>query len=400
MPADKNILIGVTGGIAAYKSAQLVRELKKRGANVRVMMTDAAQRFVAPLTFETLSENKVALDLFGDDNTSPTTHIEWARWPDLIVICPATANTIAKIANGFADNIVTTTVLATTDKVLLCPAMNVEMFNNALFQRNVATLKSHGYYFINPGEGELACGEVGKGRLPEPEEIVAEISRLLYSKADFAGKKLLVTAGPTHEAIDPVRYITNRSSGKMGYALAGEAARRGADTILISGPTHLPDPENVQVVKVKTAAEMAAEVKARFDQQDILIMAAAVADYRPRHFAEHKLKKSAAGLTLELEPTEDILSAMSLQKARQFIVGFALETENEVANAIDKLERKNCDLIILNNPLEKGAGFEVDTNRITLIDRKKNQQELGLMSKRAAAEKILDAIKAGLLENE
>jgi len=333
MPADKNILIGVTGGIAAYKSAQLVRELKKRGANVRVMMTDAAQRFVAPLTFETLSENKVALDLFGDDNTSPTTHIEWARWPDLIVICPATANTIAKIANGFADNIVTTTVLATTDKVLLCPAMNVEMFNNALFQRNVATLKSHGYYFINPGEGELACGEVGKGRLPEPEEIVAEISRLLYSKADFAGKKLLVTAGPTHEAIDPVRYITNRSSGKMGYALAGEAARRGADTILISGPTQLPDPANVQVVKVKTAAEMAAEVKARFDQQDILIMAAAVADYRPRHFAEHKLKKSAAGLTLELEPTEDILSAMSLQKARQFIVGFALETENEVANA-------------------------------------------------------------------
>ena len=392
----KNILVGVTGGIAAYKSAYLVRELKKNNADVRVMMTESAQRFVSPLTFETLSENKVAIDLFGDENSSPTAHIEWARWPDIIVISPATANTIGKIANGIADNLVTTTLLATTEKVLLCPAMNVEMYNNSLFQQNVNKLANAGFKFVEPDAGELACGEVGMGRLAEPQHIVEELKYQLLQSNELRHKKILISAGPTLEAIDPIRHLTNRSSGKMGYALAEEAAMRGAQVTLVSGPTMLPELNRVSRINVKTAEQMATEVKSKFDNHDVVIMAAAVADYRPAKQSLQKIKKSNKSLTIEFEPTEDILATLGRQKSHQFLVGFALETNNGIEHAIEKLQRKMCDLIVLNNPLEEGAGFELDTNKITLIDKDKMQQDYPVMSKKAAAKKILDAVQLGL----
>ena len=396
----KNILVGVTGGIAAYKSAYLVRELKKNNADVRVMMTESAQRFVSPLTFETLSENKVAIDLFGDENSSPTAHIEWARWPDIIVISPATANTIGKIANGIADNLVTTTLLATTEKVLLCPAMNVEMYNNSLFQQNVNKLANAGFKFVEPDAGELACGEVGMGRLAEPQHIVEELKYQLLQSNELRHKKILISAGPTLEAIDPIRHLTNRSSGKMGYALAEEAAMRGAQVTLVSGPTMLPELNRVSRINVKTAEQMATEVKSKFDNHDVVIMAAAVADYRPAKQSLQKIKKSNKSLTIEFEPTEDILATLGRQKSHQFLVGFALETNNGIEHAIEKLQRKMCDLIVLNNPLEEGAGFELDTNKITLIDKDKMQQDYPVMSKKAAAKKILDAVQFGLQQNE
>ena len=392
----KNILVGVTGGIAAYKSAYLVRELKKNNADVRVMMTESAQRFVSPLTFETLSENKVAIDLFGDENSSPTAHIEWARWPDIIVISPATANTIGKIANGIADNLVTTTLLATTEKVLLCPAMNVEMYNNSLFQQNVNKLANAGFKFVEPDAGELACGEVGMGRLAEPQHIVEELKYQLLQSNELRHKKILISAGPTLEAIDPIRHLTNRSSGKMGYALAEEAAMRGAQVTLVSGPTMLPELNRVSRINVKTAEQMATEVKSKFDNHDVVIMAAAVADYRPAKQSLQKIKKSNKSLTIEFEPTEDILATLGRQKSHQFLVGFALETNNGIEHAIEKLQRKMCDLIVLNNPLEEGAGFELDTNKITLIDKDKMPQDYPVMSKKAAAKKILDAVQLGL----
>ena len=392
----KNILVGVTGGIAAYKSAYLVRELKKNKADVRVMMTESAQRFVSPLTFETLSENKVAIDLFGDENSSPTAHIEWARWPDIIVISPATANTIGKIANGIADNLVTTTLLATTEKVLLCPAMNVEMYNNFLFQQNVEKLTNAGFEFVQPDAGELACGEVGMGRLAEPQHIVEELKYQLLQSNELRHKKILISAGPTFEAIDPVRHLTNRSSGKMGYALAEEAAMRGAQVTLVSGPTMLPELNRVNRINVKTAVQMATEVKSKFDNNDVVIMAAAVADYKPAKQSQQKVKKSNKSLIIEFEPTEDILATLGRQKSHQFLVGFALETNNGIEHAIEKLQRKKCDIIVLNNPLEEGAGFELDTNKITLIDKNKMQQDYPVMSKKAAAKKILDAVQLGL----
>ena len=400
MLAGKNILIGVTGGIAAYKSAYLVRLLRKELANVRVMMTPSAQKFVARLTFETLSDNKAAVDLFDDDNALPTAHIEWARWPDLIVISPATANTIGKIANGIADNIVTTTLLAATQKVLICPAMNVEMYNSGIYQQNIKKLEDLGYFILEPGVGELACGEFGTGRLAEPEEIVEEIHYLLEKKSDFHGKKILVTAGPTHEAIDPVRYLTNRSSGKMGYALAKEGVKRGAGVTLVTGPTNLNDPKRVCMVKVGSAAEMAAEVQKRYSENDIIVMAAAVADYRLVKPAQQKLKKSESGLNLELIPTVDILDTLGRTKTNQFLVGFALETENGASNALDKLRRKRCDLMVLNNILEEGAGFELDTNKVTIFDKEEHEQSFPKMSKMEVAEKIFDAVKAGLYQNE
>jgi len=400
MLAGKKILLGLTGGIAVYKSASLVRDLIKASAEVKVMMTESAQRFVGRLTFETLSENKVGVDLFGDENTSPTAHIEWARWPDIIVLSPATANTIAKIANGIADNFLTTTVLATKSQILFCPAMNVEMYKNPLVQQNIEKLASMGFHFLEPNTGELACGEVGLGRLAEPSEIVRAIRFYLNSSDELRGKKVLVTAGPTHEAIDPVRYLTNRSSGKMGYALAEEAAQRGAEVTLVSGPTQLDDPPCVNVVRIESAAQMDAEVKKRFAGSHILIMAAAVADFRPAVTEKQKIKKSAAVKALALESTEDILQSVGREKSHQFIVGFALETEHQIANAIEKMQNKNCDLIVLNDPLETGAGFNVDTNRVTIIDGKKQPQTLPLMKKQHVAQKILDAIQAGMAKDE
>ncbi len=389
---DKKILVGVTGGIAAYKAAYLVRELKKQGAHVRVVMTNSAMRFVSPLTFASLSENKVATDLFEDGHESATAHIDWARWPDLVIICPATANTIGKIANGLADNMLTTLVLATTVPIVLCPAMNVEMFKNPLYKKNEKFLADSGFYIVQPGSGDLACGETGPGRLAEPEDIVRAAKYVLGRSSQLAGKNVLVTAGPTQEAIDPVRYLTNRSSGKMGYALAEQAALRGANVTLITGPTRLPDPLNVSVIKITTAQEMADQIFAVLADQDVLVMAAAVADFRPKQIANQKLKKHQMPESIPVETTVDILEKASSLKKDQFFIGFALETENEMVFAREKMQRKKCDLFVVNNPRHKGAGFEVDTNKVTLLLKDGSEKNLPLMSKEKVAQAILNEI--------
>ena len=391
--SGKNILLGITGGIAVYKSAQLVRELKKLSANVKVMMTESATKFVAPLTFETLSENPVTLDLFPEDGGKSTAHIELARWSDLIVICPATANTIGKIANGIADNFVTTSVMATTEPVLLCPAMNKEMYNNPIHQQNQEKLNSFGYFFVEPGVGELACGEEGTGRLAEIPDIVERIKAFFPSnRTELQGKNVLVTAGPTEEPIDPVRFISNRSSGKMGFALAEQAADQGANVTLIAGPNQLVAPEGVSVVNVRTALEMRIAVADKILQNDVLLMAAAVSDHRPKIVAEQKIKKNDDWQIIELEKTDDILSFVAGLKAEKVYVGFSIETENELENTQTKLFSKNLDFIVLNNPNVKGAGFQVDTNIVTILDKNGSIEKLPMMSKRNVARKILDKV--------
>ncbi|MBN1560968.1 bifunctional phosphopantothenoylcysteine decarboxylase/phosphopantothenate--cysteine ligase CoaBC [candidate division KSB1 bacterium] len=388
----KKICVGVCGGIAAYKTAFLVRELKK-SADVRVVMTEAATRFVSPLTFASLSGHKVAVSLFGERYESATAHIDWARWPDLIVVCPATANTIGKVAHGLADNMLTTIILASTAPVLFCPAMNAEMYKNAAYQDNEKVLVERGHHIVRPAHGELACGEVGIGRLAEADEILAEINFVLHRTGQLRGKRVLVTAGPTHEAIDPVRYLTNRSSGKMGYAVAEQAAVRGADVTLISGPAHLAQPPRTRLRRVVSAREMYDAVQELMPDSDILIMAAAVADFRPAVSASQKIKKDRAGLCLELVENDDILQSVAQHKGDKLIIGFALETEDEMARAIEKLHRKRCDLVVVNNPLRAGAGFEVDTNIVTIIKRDGTQKELPIMSKTEVAQAILDEIQ-------
>jgi phosphopantothenoylcysteine decarboxylase / phosphopantothenate---cysteine ligase len=389
----KKILVGVTGGIAAYKAAFLVRELRKRDAQVRVMMTEAATKFVTPLTFETLAESPVAVELFGDAYTFAAAHIEWARWPDVIVICPASANTIAKVAHGFADNMLATTVLASKSPVVFCPAMNVEMFNNPLYRANEEILRQAGYTIVPPGTGELACGETGAGRLAEISDILAALYFQLYSSKSLAGKLILVTAGPTREPIDPVRYISNRSSGKMGYALAESAALRGADVTLISGPTCLTPCSRIHFVRVNTATEMAEQVKKALSLSDVFIMTAAVADFRPVDYSDQKLKKTNASFSLDIEPTPDILALAAPDKKSRIHVGFALETENGLENAKNKLSSKGCDLMVLNGALEAGAGFEVDTNKVTLLNKAGEQRALPLMSKWETAQEILNEVE-------
>jgi phosphopantothenoylcysteine decarboxylase / phosphopantothenate---cysteine ligase len=388
----KKIMVGVTGGIAVYKAADLVRELKKAGAEVRVIMTEAATHFVNPLTFEVLSENPVLLSIFPEQGGLRTAHIDWARWPDVLLICPATANTIGKIANGYADNALTTVVMATTAPVVFCPAMNMEMYRNPIYQGNEQKLVRSGFSCVPPGVGELACGETGPGRLADKNEIVHALRRVLLGRNDLTGKRILVTAGRTEEPIDPVRFLTNRSSGKMGYALAEKALLRGAQVVLISGPTTLPCPREIELVRVKTADEMQSAVLNRIDASDILIMAAAVGDYRPVHFSEHKIKKHEKGFSLQLERTEDILTRVAASKGKRIHVGFSVETNDTVDNSAKKLKEKNLDMVIINNPLEEGAGFEVDTNRVTMMDRHGSIEEWPLMSKLELADKILDRI--------
>lgn len=396
---DKKVLVGVTGGIAAYKAALLVRELKKKSAHVRVVMTDAATKFVAPLTFETLSENPVLLNLFPREGGLRTAHIDWARWPDVIIVCPATTNTIGKIAAGIADNALTTTIMATTEPVLFCPAMNKEMYANPIFLENVAKLEKNGYTFVAPGKGELACGEEGWGRLAEINEILFATKKILSPRHDLQNHRVLVTAGPTEEPLDPVRFMTNRSSGKMGFALAEAAVLRGAKVTLVSGPTNLVAPSGIRVVKVRTAKEMSDAVLANLDENDILLMAAAVSDFRPKEILEHKLKKADAKEILELERTADILTATASRKGTRIHVGFSVETENEIENSRLKLQNKGLDFIVLNNPLQEGAGFAVDTNRVTIIDASGTIEKLPLMSKAEVSEKILDRVSSLLLKS-
>ncbi len=385
-------MLGVSGGIAAYKSCELVRELRRRGAMVRVMMTSRAQEFVTPMTFAALSEQPVLTNIFPEGRSAAIEHIDWSRWPEVIVLCPATANLLAKLAQGFADDPVSATVRAARVPLVLCPAMNSAMWEDALVQRNVTLLKETGYQFVDPEFGALATTQEGEGwgRLARLDWILSGILAALQKQKPLAGKKILVTAGRTEEYLDPVRMMTNPSTGRMGFALAEAARALGGRVTLISGPTNLTPPYDIELVPVVSAAEMAAAAQKHYPATDILAMAAAVSDYRPHTMAPEKMKKSAASFQLELERTVDILATLGEQKNRALHIGFAVETENELENAKDKLRRKRLDLIVLNNPRHDGVGFAVETNRVTLIDRNGQVQELELMSKLAVAFKIFE----------
>ncbi len=397
---SKKILLGVTGGIAAYKAPLLVRELKKGGAEVRVVMTEPAKEFVTPLTLSTLSESEVIVGTFpgqaGATVNASTWHIHLARWADAMLIAPATANTIAKIAHGFGDNAVTSLVLALRCPLIIVPSMDVEMWENPITQANVTALKQMGCFVVPPEEGELASGLVGPGRLPEIETIVKVVSEVLgKTHRDLAGKRILVTAGPTYEPLDPVRFIGNRSSGKMGFAIANAAALRGADVTLVSGPSHLMTPRNVKRFDVETAAEMYQAVIHHAKSVDAVVMAAAVADYTPSTVAAEKInKEDESELTVKLSATKDILEELGKQKNGKILVGFALETGNGMEHAKGKLKRKNLDVIAVNNPLREGAGFGSDTNTVTLLTRNGEAKHLPPMSKFDVATKILDHIAA------
>lgn len=386
----KRVVVGLSGGIACYKIPELVRLLRAGGARVRVVMTRSAQEFITPLTLQTLAGEPVATDLFDLTQESAIGHITLADDADAIVVAPATANLIGKAAAGLGDDLLTTVLLATRVPVLLAPAMNVHMWENPLVQENLARLQRHGWRVIPPGVGALACGYEGAGRLAEPAIIAAEVERAL-SPQDLQGQRVLVTAGPNREPIDPVRFISNRSTGRMGYALAAAAWRRGAEVVLISGATALPDPHGVRCVRLQTAAEMHAAVLRELPPSTMLLMAAAVADYRPAAIRGQKLKKTDGPMQLELTRTVDILGALRGRAGRRMIVGFAAETEDVLANATRKLERKGLDLIVANDVTAPNAGFEVATNAVTLIDRG-GPTAVPLASKDEVADRILDRV--------
>ncbi len=385
---NKRILLGVSGGIAAYKAAELARRLTAAGAQVKVVMTRSAQEFVGATTFGALTGQPVSGSLWGE-KVNPIEHIFLGQQVDAIVIAPATANIIGKLAGGIGDDLLSTIMLAATRPVLLCPAMNCEMWANPAVQENVGKLAARGLMIMSPAAGDLACGATGPGRLPEPETIVEALARLV-SQQDLAGRRVLVTAGPTHEDLDPVRFLTNRSSGKMGYAVARVAWRRGAQVSLVSGPTALPDPYGVEVVRVRSAQEMFTEVKKRFPAVAALIMAAAVSDYRAAKLHELKIKRGAETQQVSLVQNADILKEVAVLKKRQVVVGFAAETGNLVAEAERKLVDKNLDLIVANEVNQPDSGFAVDTNVVTLVSRDLAPQALPLLSKEEVAERILD----------
>jgi phosphopantothenoylcysteine decarboxylase / phosphopantothenate---cysteine ligase len=388
-----HIVLGVSGGIAAYKSAELLRLLQKGGASVRVAMTQNACEFVGPLTFEALSGHEVCVDMFekGGGSDGDIKHISWARDLGAVVIAPATANVIGKIANGVADDFLTTFVMAATCPVLVCPAMNSDMYLSRAVSRNIETLKRDGFFVMEPGEGEMACQTSGPGRLPEPPEILEALAACLSPK-DFAGKRVLVTAGPTREFIDPVRFISNPSSGKMGYAVAAAAARRGAETALVSGPSALADPFHVRVERVETADEMAEAALRLMESADVIIKTAAVSDYKPVCPAGSKIKKTSATLELSLERGVDILKEMGRRKEGRFLAGFAAETEDLEKNALGKMERKNLDMIVGNLIGDSSSGFSADTNRAVLFFKDGTVRDMPLMSKEALAHAILDGV--------
>ena len=394
MLKGKRILLGVTGSIAAYKAVELTRELIKRGAEVQVVMTEAATRFVAPLTFETLSRQPVLLDMWSLHYGSHIGHIKATARADLFVIAPATARTVAKLALGLADDFLANIYLASRCPVLVAPAMDSDMYQHAAVQENLGRLRERGVHIVGPASGELASGMVGPGRLVEPPEIIEAIERILAPTRDLAGEVVLVTAGPTREPLDPVRYLSNRSSGKMGYAVAEAATARGAGVILVSGPTALTSPDGVDVIHVETAQEMSNAVLAKLPAATIVIKAAAVADYRPKQAAGRKIKKDDAIPEIVLERTPDILAEVGKQKGRRIVVGFAAETENLVANARKKLQRKNLDLIVANDVSQPGAGFDSDTNLVKILDAQGGVEELPLQAKRAVADRILDRVVA------
>jgi len=403
MDNKKTVLLGISGGISAYKSVYVASGLKKKGYDVRVVMTENAAKFVTPLTFETMSCGKVVTDVFDPRNDTPTEHIELGHAADLVLIAPATANTIAKLAHGIADNMLTTTVLAATCPKLISPAMNTDMFENPATQDNLNILRDYGFDIIEPAYGMLACGVEGKGKMPEPDVLISYVEQWISKPKDMKGLKVLVTAGPTEEAVDPVRYITNHSSGKMGYALARMAARRGAEVTLVSGRTALPREPFVETVDVLSAEDMFKAVTERAPEMDVVIKAAAVADFTPANPASEKIKKadlavSSTGMdggrdmSIKLAPTKDILKYLGEhRRPGQFLCGFAMETQNLMENASAKLAKKNVDMICANSLRTKGAGFAGDTNVVTMIT-KDGIKELPLMSKTDAADAILDEI--------
>ncbi len=392
MLKGKTIVLGVTGGIAAYKIANLASMLVKLHCDVHVIMTQNATNFITPITFETLTNNKCLIDTFDRNFQFHVEHVALAKRADVVMIAPATANVIGKLAHGIADDMLTTTVLACTCKKFVAPAMNTQMYRNPIVQDNMKTLKQYGFELIEPATGFLACRDVGEGKLPDPEVLLQYILRELAFEKDMTGKKVLVTAGPTQESIDPVRYITNHSTGKMGYAIARHCMLRGADVTLVSGPTNLTPPPFVTVIPVVSAKEMFDAVTSHAKEQDIIIKSAAVADYRPATVASEKMKKSDNALALDLEKTEDILKYLGEHKKEsQFLCGFSMETENMLDNSRAKLVKKNLDMIVANNLKQTGAGFGTDTNIVTLIT-KKDEQELPLLTKDEVAKAIVDKI--------
>lgn len=392
MLKGKTVILGLTGSIAAYKIANLASMLKKLHCNVQVIMTRNATNFINPITFETLTGNKCLVDTFDRNFEFSVEHVALAKQADLVLVAPATANVIAKLAYGLADDMLTTTVLACTCKKLVSPAMNTRMYQNDLTQRNLGILRDFGFEVINPAAGMLACGDVGDGKMPEPSELLQYILRELACEKDMAGMKVLVTAGPTQEAIDPVRYITNHSTGKMGYALAKACMLRGAEVTLVTGPTSQEKPPFVEVVHVVSAREMFEAVTERAPEQDIIVKAAAVADYRPASVSREKMKKSGQSMELTLEKTDDILRYLGEHKRPgQFLCGFSMETEHMLENSRAKLEKKNLDMIAANNLRQAGAGFGTDTNILTLITAGE-EISLELMSKEEAAHRLLDQI--------
>lgn len=393
MLKGKTVLLGVTGGIAAYKAAALASLLIKQHAAVEVVMTKNATQFVTPLTFEQLTGRRTMVDTFDRNFSHQVEHISLAQRTDLVIIAPATANVCAKLAHGLADDMLTTTVLACRCPKLIAPAMNTNMYENPVTQDNLSLLEKYGWEVISPASGRLACGAVGPGKLPEPVDLLQHILRHLALPHDLSGKRVLVSAGPTQEAIDPVRYLTNHSTGKMGYAVARASAMRGADVTLIHGPTALPPVKFTEDVPITTAQDMYDAVTSRFDEMDVLVMAAAVADYRPATVADDKIKKKDGDMSIPLERTSVILGTIGPKKTKQFLCGFSMETRDMLANSSAKLEKKNLDMVVANNLKVSGAGFGVDTNVVTFITPD-GTRELPLMSKADVADAILDEILA------
>lgn len=390
--SNKCVVLGVTGGIAAYKALDIVSTLVKQDIDVRVIMTKAATEFVTPLSFQSLSKNQVIVDMFEEPKSWEIQHISLAQRADLMLIAPATANIIGKVANGIADDMLSTTIMATKAPVVFALAMNTNMYENKIVQNNINKLKDFGYEFIEPASGRLACGDIGKGKLEKVDIICEEISSRLYEKKDLVGKKVLITAGPTISPIDPVRYITNNSSGKMGYAIAKEARDRGAEVTLISGPSSLEAPIGINFIRVKTNEEMFKAVLSKFNDSDIVVKSAAVADYKAKNYSTEKIKKGDRGLNLEFIRDNDILKNLGERKKEQILVGFAAESNNLLDNAAEKLRKKNLDYIVANDITARDTGFASDFNKVYIIDAEGNTKGLDKMTKREVARELFDLI--------
>ncbi|MDM0576629.1 bifunctional phosphopantothenoylcysteine decarboxylase/phosphopantothenate--cysteine ligase CoaBC [Clostridium perfringens] len=393
MKDKKCVVVGVSGGVAVYKALDVISRLRKKDVEVHVIMTKSATEFVTPLSFQSLSQNMVITDMFAEPKAWEIQHISLAKKADLMLIVPATANIIGKVANGIADDMLSTTIMATKASVVFCPAMNTNMYENPIVQRNISLLKELGYEFIEPASGRLACGDEGKGKLQDTEIIAEETLRRLHSTKDLLGKKVVVTAGPTMVPIDPVRVLTNRSSGKMGYSIAEEARDRGAEVVLISGPTSLRKPNGIKVIDIKTNEDMFNAIKNEFKDADIVIKSAAVADYKAKNYSNEKIKKTGDDLNLIFERDRDILKTLGDMKKNQILVGFAAESSNLKENAKGKLDRKNLDYIVANDISKPETGFASDENKVTIISKSGEEVSLEKMSKREVAKNIFDIIK-------